>query len=80
MNVEAFAVLAAGLCMGLAPLGPGIGQGILVGQSVAGIARQPEAAGRIQTVMFIGLAFTEALAIYALVISFILIFANPLVK
>lgn len=79
MNVQAFAVLAAGLCMGLAPLGPGIGQGILVGKAVEGMARQPEASGRIQTAMFIGLAFTEALAIYALVISFILLFANPLV-
>jgi len=43
-----------------------------VGKSVDGMARQPEAAGLIRTAMFIGIAFAEAIALYALVIAFIL--------
>jgi len=48
----------------------------LVGKSVEGIARQPEASGAIQGVMLIGIGFTEAIALYALVISFLLIFTT----
>lgn len=76
MDPHAAALLAAGIGIGLGAIGPGIGVGFLVGKSVEGIARQPETAGAIQGVMFIGIAFTEAIALYALVISFILIFAT----
>lgn len=48
---------------GLAAIGPGIGIGVLVGKTVEGQARQPEMAGRLQTTMFLGIAFTEALAL-----------------
>jgi F-type H+-transporting ATPase subunit c len=47
---------------GLAAIGPGIGIGIVVGKTVESVARQPELAGRLQTLMYIGIAFTEALA------------------
>jgi F-type H+-transporting ATPase subunit c len=47
---------------GLAAIGPGIGIGIVVGKTVEGVARQPELAGRLQVLMYIGIAFTEALA------------------
>lgn len=66
------ALLGAGLAIGLGAIGPGIGIGLLVAKSVEGMARQPEASGLIRTAMFIGLAFTEAIALYALVIAFIL--------
>lgn len=66
-------LLGAGLAIGLGALGPGIGLGFLVGKAVEGMARQPEAAGIIRTAMFIGLGFTEAIALYALVVAFILI-------
>lgn len=69
------ALLGAGISIGLGAIGPGIGIGYLVGKSVEGMARQPETAGMIRTTMFIGIAFCEALALYALVISFILMFA-----
>lgn len=65
-------LLGAGLAIGLGALGPGIGIGLLVSKSVEGMARQPEAAGLIRTAMFIGLAFAEAISLYALVIAFIL--------
>lgn len=74
MDPKTAALLAAGLCMGLGAIGPGIGIGNLVGKAVEGIARQPEAAGQIQTAMFIGIAFTEAISLYALVVAFLLIF------
>ena len=56
---------------GLAAIGPGIGIGILVGKALEGIARQPEATGVLRTNMFLGIAFTEALALIGLVAGFI---------
>ncbi len=66
--------LGPALAMGLGAIGPGIGIGILVGKALEAIGRNPEAAGKIQVMMFIGIAFTEAVAIYALVIALILKF------
>jgi F-type H+-transporting ATPase subunit c len=66
--------LAAGLAMGLGAIGPGIGIGILVMGALQSIGRNPDAAGQIQTNMFIGIAFAEAVAIYALVVALILLF------
>jgi len=51
--------------------GPGIGVGIVVGKAIEGIARQPELQGTIRTNMFLGIAFTEALALIGLVAGFI---------
>lgn len=48
---------------GLAAIGPGIGVGIVVGKALESIARQPEATGILRTNMFLGIAFTEALAL-----------------
>ncbi|MCW4355181.1 ATP synthase F0 subunit C [Hoyosella sp. YIM 151337] len=56
---------------GLAAIGPGIGVGIVVGKAIEGIARQPEMAGQLRTLMFLGIAFTEALALIGLVAGFI---------
>ena len=64
----------AGLAYGLATLGPGIGIGYLVGQSVQAMARQPEAAGMVRTTMFLGIAFTEALALIGCVVFILLKF------
>jgi len=71
MELEAAKVLAMGLAMGLGAIGPGIGIGIIVGRALEAMGRNPEASGKIQATMFIGIAFTEALAIFALVIAFI---------
>ena len=56
---------------GLSTLGPGIGIGIMVGKTVEGQARQPEVAGRLQTTMIIGIAFTDVLALIGFVLAFI---------
>jgi len=47
---------------GLAAIGPAIGVGIVVGKAIEGTARQPELQGKLQVMMYIGIAFTEALA------------------
>lgn len=81
-NITFFAAIAiaAGLGMGFGALGTGIGQGIAVGGAVEGIARNPGVYGRIFTVLLVGLAMIESLAIYVLVIALILLYANPLIK
>jgi len=56
---------------GLAAIGPGIGIGIVAGDAVQAMARQPEAAGMVRTTMFLGIAFTEALALIGFVLFFI---------
>ena len=56
---------------GLAAIGPGIGIGIVVGKAIEGIARQPEMAGQLRTTMFLGIAFTEALALIGIVTGFL---------
>ena len=65
------AASGAGMAYGLAAIGPGIGIGYLVGQSVQAMARQPEAAGMVRTTMFLGIAFAEALALIGFVLYFI---------
>ena len=56
---------------GLAAIGPGIGIGIVVGNAIQAMARQPEAATVARTTMFLGIVFTEALALIGFVLFFI---------
>ncbi len=56
---------------GLAAIGPGVGSGIVAGNAVQAMARQPEAAGMVRTTMFLGIAFTEALALIGFVLFFL---------
>lgn len=72
MEKEAAGFLAAGLGMGLAAIGTAIGIGWLASKALEGMARQPEAAGNIRTSMIVAIAFVEAIALYALVVSLIL--------
>ncbi len=69
--------IAAALSVGLAALGCGIGMGTGIGGACSGIARNPEASGKITVTMIIGLALIESLTIYGLVISLILLFVKP---
>jgi len=56
---------------GLATIGPGVGIGIIAGKTVEAMARQPEMAGRLQTTMFLGIAFAEVLAFIGIATPFI---------
>ncbi len=64
--------LGAGLAIGLAGLGCGIGQGLTAGNTTAGIARNPGAAGAMFTNFILGMVLIESIAIYGLVIAFLL--------
>jgi F-type H+-transporting ATPase subunit c len=74
MELAAVRNLAAALAIGLGAIGPGIGIGILGSKAMEAIGRNPEATGQIQSNMILGIAFTEAIAIYALVIALIVKF------
>ncbi len=74
MDANATRLLAAGLAIGLGAVGPGVGIGLLVNGALQSIGRNPEAQGSIQINMFIGIAFAESIAIYALVVALILLF------
>jgi F-type H+-transporting ATPase subunit c len=74
MDIEVAKTLAMAIVVGLGVIGPGIGLGILVSKALEAIGRNPEAAGIIQTTMYIGIAVTDVLAIFAVVIGFIIKF------
>ena len=70
----AILALGAGFGLPIAVFGAAVAQGRVGASALEGIARQPEAAGRIQTAMIIALALIESLAIYALLVSLIVLF------
>jgi ATP synthase F0 subunit c len=75
--VASCSVLAARLSVGLAAIGPGLGQGTAAGYAMEGIARQPDAEGKIRGALLLSFAFIESLTIYGLVVALALLFANP---
>ena len=68
------AASGAGIAYGLAAIGPALGIGYIVGQAIQAMARQPESASQVQTTMFLGIAFTEALALLGFVVAILLKF------
>lgn len=77
-NNLALVCLAAGLAVGIAGSGCGVGMGHAAGAACTGVARNPEVSGKITVTMILGLALIESLTIYGLVIALILLYANPL--
>ena len=65
--------IGAGLAM-LGMIGPGIGLGVLFGNYLSGAMRNPSAAPGERTMLFLGLALTEALGIFALVVAILVLF------
>jgi F-type H+-transporting ATPase subunit c len=74
MELEAARLLAAGLCMGLGAVGPGIGEGIIAGKALEAMGRNPEVSDKIFPNMIIAMAICESTAIYSLVLSLIILF------
>jgi len=70
-NIEGLSSAIALVGYGLAAIGPGIGIGIVAGNAITAMARQPEMQGTIRTTMFLGIALTEALALIGFVLFFI---------
>jgi len=73
-------LLAVGIAMGLGTIGTGVGMGNGLSGATNAVGRNPEAQGKILLTMMVGLAMIESLAIYALVIALIMLYANPLLK
>lgn len=74
MDPESAKTLGMAIVVGLGVIGPGIGLGILVSKALEAIGRNPEAAPLIQTTMYIGIGVTDVLAIFAVVVGFIIKF------
>ena len=75
MDKEAAKLIGAGLAM-IGTIGAGLGIGVLVQGAVQGVARNPDAAGQVQTNMILGIAFAEAVAIYCLVVALLILFVG----
>jgi F-type H+-transporting ATPase subunit c len=73
-------LLVAGLAMALGTIGTGLGMGNGLSSAVNAVGRNPEAQGKVLITMMVGLAMIESLAIYALVIALVVLYANPLLK
>ena len=74
MDADAAKLIGTALAIGIGALGPGIGIGIIGGKALEALGRNPEAESKIRTSMILAIAFAEAVAIYALVISLIIKF------
>lgn len=72
METQGAFAIATALAIGLSTIGPGIGQGLAASKALEGMARQPEIISDLRTNMIISIAIIEALAIYGLVIAFML--------
>ena len=70
--LDGLALLGAGIGAGIAALGAGIGIGKIGGSAVESIARQPQESGKIQTAMLIAAAFIEGVALFAVVVCFLI--------
>ncbi len=71
---DAGKALGAGIAMGIGAIGPAIGIGMLVGKAMEALGRNPEARASIQTNMILGVAFAEAIGIYALLTALVIAF------
>ena len=70
-------IITAGATVALGSIAPALGEGRAVSTALNALAQQPDASSTITRPLFVGLAMIESIAIYCLVISMILIFANP---
>ncbi|PSM51938.1 ATP synthase, F0 complex, c subunit [Campylobacter blaseri] len=78
-TIASYSIISSGIVLGLAALGGALGMGNAASATLTGIARNPSVANKLSTTMYVSLAMIEAQVIYALVITFILLYANPLI-
>jgi len=77
VTIGAVSIFTAGITVAIGGIGTALGQGRALAQALASIAQQPDETASITRTLFVGLAMVESTAIYAFVVSMILIFANP---
>jgi F-type H+-transporting ATPase subunit c len=78
--IVACSIIGAAIVMGFGTLGPALGMGGATSGALGAVGRNPDAHGKIMLTMLVGLAMIESIAIYALVIALVIIYANPLLK
>jgi F-type H+-transporting ATPase subunit c len=76
MDMSAAAMLGAGIASGAAALGASLGNGNVISKTIEGVARQPEAKGSLQGIMFIGVGLIEALPLLTWVIALLMVFTK----
>ena len=75
--IAMISIFTAGITMGIGSIGSALGEGKALSQALIALAQQPDEANTITRTLFVGMALVESTSIYCLVISLILIFANP---
>ena len=75
--IGAVSVLGACLCIGIGSIGSALGEGNAAAAALTAMAQQPDEANRIRSTMFVSLAMIETTALYALLIAFLTLYANP---
>ncbi|MBW1799630.1 MAG: ATP synthase F0 subunit C [Deltaproteobacteria bacterium] len=78
--IVAVSIITAGLTIAIGGYGPSRGEAEALTKAIETIGRQPESANEITKLLFVGMAMVESVAIYALVIALIILFANPLLS
>ncbi len=76
-TIAAVSIVIAGISTSFGAIGPALAEGRAVATALTSLAQQPDASATITRTLFVGLAMIESTAIYCLVVSMILIFANP---
>ncbi len=76
-TIAVVSIITSGVTIAIGSIGPAIGEAMALAKALSAIAQQPDEAGTISRTLFVGLAMIESTAIYCLVVSIILIFANP---
>jgi F-type H+-transporting ATPase subunit c len=74
------AMIGAGLAIGLGAIGAGAGIGSAASGACQAVGRNPGVQGKIMMTMLVGMAMAESIAIYALVVSLVLLYANPYMR
>jgi len=78
--IQLVSIFAAAMAVSIGAICPALAEGRAVASAMDAIARQPESAGTLSRTLFVGLAMIETMAIYALVIALLVLFANPFIK
>lgn len=75
--IAAISIFSAAFSIAIGSIGPAFGEARALAEALRSIAQQPDESGTITRTLFVGLAMVESTAIYCLVVSMILLFANP---
>lgn len=75
--IGAVSVFGACICMGIGSLGSALGEGAAAAAALQAMAQQPDESSRIRSTMFVTLAMLETTALYALLVAFLALYANP---